>query len=245
MAFRYSELWKRKPDRLRLGDNEVHVWAVELNIAPDETQKLERLLCSEERVRAKKFLLPAAGRRFTVARAVLRTLLGWYLDIDGSALFFGYGTSGKPHLNLGSGAPEFNLAHSDDLALIAVSAHRLVGIDLEKRCWDVSLEAVAARYFAESESMLVRNASPENKPEIFFSIWTMKEAILKAAGVGLAADLRSVEMMPNRRMHVQRLGRSWAVQSLAGIDGFSCALAIESDAGALSCYRWKHPSNRM
>jgi 4'-phosphopantetheinyl transferase len=238
MAFEYSEAWKNRPCALALANDEVQVWAVELDVAPSRTRELARILSREERDRASKFLIPEAARRFTVARAVLRTLLGCYLDRDGAELVFHYEANGKPHLNLESGAPEFNLAHSEDLALIAFSAHRRLGIDLEKRHWDISLEAVAARYFAESECALLRNAADEKKAEIFFSIWTMKEAVIKAAGVGLAADLRTIEMRPDRSLRVRELGGPWAVQDLRGIGGFSCALAVESDAGVVSCYRW-------
>src|SRR5512145_2804827 len=109
---------------------EVLVWRVELGVDAAALAALESGLDDEERARAARFAVPAARRRFVVARAALRQLLGHYTGTRAGALRFVAGARGKPAL-AGESALRFNVAHSGDFALIALARGREVGVDIE------------------------------------------------------------------------------------------------------------------
>ena len=201
---------------------------------PDGCVRLHRLnldrkanfetLSDDERARADRFHFPIDRDRFAVGRASLRALLGGYLDIPPSALRFGYSKSGKPFLQ-NNPALRFNLSHSRETGLLAVSYNREVGIDLEfidpgiKRDW----ESVALEVFSKNERIELVRSSPEEKIRMFYRLWTRKEAYVKGLGVGLLAPLSEICTVTNEGMP------GWTVISLDDprLTGFAAALAIE------------------
>jgi hypothetical protein len=112
-------------------------------------------LSDDERARAQRFVFDRDRSRFTVARGVLRNILGRYLQRPPSSIRFGYGPHGKPHLE----APpnqllptlRFNVSHSADLVLIAVAHDREVGVDVEQIRTDFALDELARRFFSQEE----------------------------------------------------------------------------------------------
>lgn len=146
----------------------LDVWRVDLGRTADDA--LSDLLCEQERARAAR-IVPARKRTLWAhSRGVLRELLARYLDADPRALRFAPGPHGKPGLRdreAGQGGrgerPDlrFNLSHSGELMLVAITAGREVGVDVER---------ARARCTAE----LLRT-------------WTTHEATVKCLGTGLAA----------------------------------------------------------
>jgi len=138
----------------------VHVWHADLAAAGDG---LENLLCAQEHERARQMLSERNRVRWTRSRGILRALLGRYLDCDPRTLRFILGPHGKPALHREEGRCttdlRFNLSHSRDLALVAVTATREVGVDIE--C-----------------------ARPRHAPELLRA-WTLREAAVKCLGTGL------------------------------------------------------------
>ena len=88
----------------------------------------------------------------------------------------------------------FNLSHSQDLALYAITKVNLIGIDLEYIRPMNDAENLAKRFFSPQEYNLIRQLLPQKQQEIFFKLWTCKEAYLKATGDGLAGGLEKVEI---------------------------------------------------
>jgi 4'-phosphopantetheinyl transferase len=225
---------------LRAGD--VHVWILDLEATGPRVVELETLLSDDERARAARFKFPGLRRRHIVSHAGLRVILGRYLDRHPASLAFRYSERGKPSLDPGLGPelPEFNLSHSSELALVAVSPLRVVGVDLERQDWKDSLEDVAKRYFSSRECGILRDApSPSEKADCFFHLWTMKEAILKATGEGIT-DLTRVEVLPELKVTGDEVDASrWTLHDLPPIAGFGAALAVEGDGARVTCWRWE------
>ena len=117
-----------------MGD--VEVWSIPLDRAEQDVDALATLLAPDERARAERFVFPRDRRRFVVARAGLRAILGRYLAQEPERVAFAYGPRGKPSVP----GVEFNLTHANELALCAV-ARRTVGVDLEWRRPIEGLEA--------------------------------------------------------------------------------------------------------
>ena len=175
--------------------NAIHVWQMSLDIEPLPCQILIQLLSAEETERANAFRSAADRRRFIVARATLRLLLGTYLDRNPASLEFIYGAYGKPALKMlpNTTGLFFNLSHTADLAVYAVAATAPVGIDVEHITADFAMEEIAAVFLAQTEVAGLAKLPVDKRHTRLFQIWTRKEAYCKVRGYGLSQDLQEID----------------------------------------------------
>lgn len=178
--------WSIPPDSdLQLGDREVHIWRA--NLACENSERWRKLLSDDECKRADRFKFQRDRDRFTVARGILRSLLGCYIGSPPQAIAFAYGDRGKPELAVQHNSTvQFNLSHSDEMALYAFGRHAPVGIDIEKMRPNYPGEEIAKRFFSAFECEQLSQLPAERKSQAFFRCWTRKEAFVKALGDGLA-----------------------------------------------------------
>ncbi|HZQ34592.1 MAG TPA: 4'-phosphopantetheinyl transferase superfamily protein [Dehalococcoidia bacterium] len=171
--------------RLRPGD--VDLWRAELDgQEPEVVSYLQTLLSPDEAGRARDFYFERDRRRYTVARGILRLILGRYLGCPAEEVAFCYGPNGKPALAGDLPTPlYFNLTHSEGLALYAVTRVGEVGLDLERIRELPEWEQIAAGCFDPAEFARLRRCAPAGRPAEFLRLWTRQEAVLKALGVGL------------------------------------------------------------
>jgi 4'-phosphopantetheinyl transferase len=154
----------------------VDVWLVDTSGAP--SGELLALLDPAERRRYDGILRPADARRFAIAHGVTRRLVA---DRLGVADFrWVYGPNGKP--SVADAEVQVNLSHSGDLAMVAFSAIRPVGVDLQQVLPGLDVAAMAARYFPPAEALVAG-------PDEFALLWARKEALVKAAGGRLTRGL--------------------------------------------------------
>jgi 4'-phosphopantetheinyl transferase len=229
--------WRLPPKTLVLRKDEVHVWRVALDQARPRERRLRQTLSQEEHERAARFHFQRDRERFIVARGLLRLILGRYLDVKPSQLQFSYGPHGKPALasECGVNALRFNLSHSHELALYAVTRGRDVGVDVEHVRGDMDTEAIANRFFSEQETAILRSLAPEGRRKAFFACWTRKEAYIKARGEGLTIppDSVSVAFAPGEAAGLldvrDRPGEasSWSLLELHPDPSYAAALAVE------------------
>jgi 4'-phosphopantetheinyl transferase len=169
-----------------LAANAVHCWL----FAPSQFQASELfdVLAWDERARASQFAFERDRMQYAVCRGVLRHMLGRYGAGDPAGLRFKYAAHGKPSLAAESNADgiEFNLAHSHDLAAIAVTRGRQVGIDIEQIRPFADLQAMAETSFAPEEQAELAALDPAQQLRAFFAGWTRKEAFMKATGEGFS-----------------------------------------------------------
>lgn len=195
----------------------LDVWSVALDVAPRADARLTALLDDAERDRASRFVRPADALRYRVSHGALRTILGGRIGIAPQGVRFARGEHGKPRL--AGDAPHFSLSHSGTLALVAVSAERDVGVDVEDLRPVPSAAELAERQFATADARRLAAAPPDVRDLRFLRTWTALEAILKAEGVGLAGGLAGVE--------VRDTGEARGTASVAG-----------SSAGPAWSVRW-------
>jgi len=246
-----DERWQSPPEALTLPAGEVHVWRAVLDRPAEEQASLAQTLSPEEEERAARFYFEQDGRRFVAGRAILRTLLGRYLEAPPGAIQFQYGPQGKPSLaaGCGDGSLRFNLSHSHDLALYAFARRRAVGVDVERLRALSDVAAMARRFFSPREVAAVQAARAERRETVFLEIWTRKEAYIKALGEGLSRPLRgfSVALGEERAplLHVEgdeaEAGR-WRLQPLFPDPAYTAAVAVEGDGWKLSCWRVTAPT---
>jgi 4'-phosphopantetheinyl transferase len=173
----------------------IDIWVVPLSSSTEESAELDNVLSSDERRRGTHFRFVRDAARFRQCRAALRIGLSRYLDQPASELVFTTGVFGKPRL-AGESRLRFNLAHSEDLAVMAFTTIGEVGIDLEAVTQtEIPIESIATAFFTPEEAALVRQQrTMDAQARTFFRLWTRKEAVLKAAGYGLSSPLDSIDV---------------------------------------------------
>jgi 4'-phosphopantetheinyl transferase len=247
-----THLWHPPPAELTLSRAEVHVWRADLDPAASRFERLQHTLSADELQRAARFHFPQDRRRFTVARGVLRDILGRYLGRPSSELGFRYSAYGKPALTDGFDAAglRFNISHSHEMALFAVTCDREVGVDIEYLGREIHGEEIAEHFFSVHERADLRALPAELKHQAFFNCWTRKEAYIKAHGEGLSLPLDrfDVSLTPGEpaallatRTDPQEVLR-WSLQALTPGPGYAAALAVEGQGWQLSCWQWRAPS---
>lgn len=244
--------WQVPQDFPVLKNDRVHIWHANLNLPPQQIDCLRILLSQDEIVRADKFRFARHQIRFVAARGILRQLLGRYLNISPQDLSFTYGSKGKPDLERARAFPiQFNLSHSQEHALFGFSRQHSIGVDLEYQRPMPDALKIARRFFSPNEFQMLAKSSPETQAQLFFQLWTAKEAYLKAIGTGLADSLASVEIACNLRnsMFISAIGQSsetitnWSLYSCTPATNYAAAIAIRSLGAKINLDYWHWQPN--
>jgi 4'-phosphopantetheinyl transferase len=186
--------WAPQTGPVDLPADEVHVWRVDLAEQTD-AGGLETLSAAE-RARADRFHFPDDRDRFVASHVALRAILASYVEVAPAALSFGESAHGKPFVAAPDAgrALRFSLSHSGDIAVVAVSRGRDVGVDVERVRPLDDLEGFSARYFSPAERDALGHVPSADRLCAFFEIWTLKEAYLKACGEGLQRALDAFDV---------------------------------------------------
>ena len=168
----------------------VDLWYAQLDRHRQHLEQYAALLDPVEQERAARFRFAVDRERFTIAHGLLRTLLGQRLDERPEALRFTRAAFGKPAVE-GAGL-RFNLSDTKDALLIGISDGREIGVDIETMARTVDHLAVGAHYFTGTEVAGIQQATDAKRR--FLELWTRKEAVLKASGVGIMDDLRVLQV---------------------------------------------------
>jgi len=171
----------------------IDLWlaADPVELAPALAADWASLLSDDERGRWQRFAREEDRQRFLLVRALVRKVLARQLGLYPQALRFTADVHGKPRLHttaVGT-TPHFNLSHTRGLSVLAITGAVELGVDVEAVERPVDLLALARRYFAVSEVQALEAAAPAVQRELFFSLWTLKEAWVKAKGLGLRVPL--------------------------------------------------------
>jgi len=153
--------------------------------------RLFRVLSPDERARADRYQFDQDRRRFIAARAAMRSILGARLGLPPERVPFRYGENGKPALADSRAGLHFNLSDSGDWAVLALTTHGELGVDIEALRPIPEITSIAERFFSPPEEAWLRSLPLHEQPWAFHRIWTCKEAYLKAIGAGLSLDTRT------------------------------------------------------
>jgi len=221
--------WRSSPVPPPLGDR-PHVWRADLDsFAAEET-----LLSEAERARARRFAFAEDRRRFLAQHGWQRRLLGLYTGRAPETLRIEPDAMGKPRL---ADVPlPFNGSESGGVALFAVSASGDIGVDVESLRPERADPRFAHRYFHPEEAAKLDRLDGEAFARAFFMVWTRKEALVKAVGLGLRIPLASfrVGVLPDEPagpLGFERdwpAGREWRLLSLPLGSRFAGAIALPS-----------------
>ncbi|MBI3375939.1 MAG: 4'-phosphopantetheinyl transferase superfamily protein [Betaproteobacteria bacterium] len=242
--------WGKPPAAPVQDAAEVHVWRASLDRTPEEIEAFRHLLSPDELRRAERFVFEVHRHRFIAGRGCLRSILARYLAIAPADVAFDYGPQDKPQLAAGhaTGQPlHFNLAHSDALALFAVTGIGAIGVDLEQIRPDCPAEQIARHFFSDNEVDRLGRLPSEERATAFFHCWARKEAFIKAKGVGLSLPLDQfdVTLAPGEPASLTRTAwdpgeaAQWSLRSLDAGPGFAAALAVRGHGYRLRCWQFE------
>jgi 4'-phosphopantetheinyl transferase len=170
------------------------------------------------------------------------------VGIDPRELIFAARAGGKPFLAAPAHSTDlhFNLSHSHELALLAVSRGREVGVDLEWLSAVRDTDGIAARYFSPVERQALERLAPDQRRAAFLRGWVLKEAYLKACGDGLTRRLTDFDVAIDDGAQAAVLEvrdrpgdeARWMLQYLHPHREFVAALVVEGTGWGLECWGW-------
>lgn len=222
----------RGPFSFDLSESTINIWSFPTSASHHVFETFKKVLIPEERDRALRFRFHHLCTSFVIARGALRYLLGHYLNCHPADVSLVRGLKGKPAVESPSNL-QFNMTHSGDLAVIALTLRREIGVDIEQIRPLADMQQIAKHFFCPEEAAEVMFAPEAERDRAFFLCWTRKEAYIKATGDGLSTPLSSFRVTvhpdkPARFVHVQHAeseADSWTLHDLQVAVGYAAALA--------------------
>ena len=221
----------------------VALWYVWLGREP-ENRRVRAVLSGDELARASCFAFDLHRNRYLAGRLALRELLGRYLDRAPGHVRLAYNSSGKPELP--GETLRFNVAHSDDLAVIGLTEESRLGVDVERIREIGDIDGLARTVFSPRELDVFHALPDASKTRAFFHCWTRKEAFVQAVGEGLSLplDVFDVTLRPGEEARLLQLEGSaaraaaWSLFDVSPMEGGVGAVAVESSEAELIHAGW-------
>jgi len=190
--------------------SEIHLWTAELD---DFSLAELELIClawlgKQDLQRYHRLVFERHRKQMLLSRYLLRATLSHYVDsLSLSDWRFTHNAYGKPALEQSVHPLDlfFNLSHSHGQIVLALAAHDFVGVDIEASTRSRRISRIARRYFSEAEAAELLELPEHLQLSRFYQLWTLKEAYIKACGMGLAIPLNqfSFRFAENSRICVQ------------------------------------------
>ena len=170
----------------------MHLWTA---LTHDQRiSDLQAILSMDEQKRARRFRRASDSRQFVFAHALVRLALSHHLAVPASDWHFDRDSKGKPVIAAPEmfSAVEFSLSHTNGLVACLITLSAEAAVDVEKVKYTHDLALVAHQIFSPTEQRTLSVLSAKDWTERFFDYWTLKEAVAKARGLGLALPLSDI-----------------------------------------------------
>lgn len=232
---------------MQIEESEIHLWQLEqadFELASLQSECLAWLTDSELK-RYRRFQFDRHRKQLLLGRVLMRVALSNYdKSIAPASWNFIHNHYGKPAISAEQNCASlyFNLSHSAEKVVLAVSRFENIGVDIECAKKPRRIAAIAQRYFSDIEAAQLLALPEDQQQSRFYDLWTLKEAYIKACGMGLAIPLQhfsygfagdnelTVEFDP-RRNDAQGAWQFW--QPAAG-DDFKMAVAAKAGGDGLA-----------
>lgn len=202
-------------------------------------ERYEALLSQEERQRSQRFHFEHDRQHYLAAHALLRLSLAHFLGDPPQHIRLTQGRNGKPELAQQHGAQplRFNLSHTRGMVACVLTHARDCGIDVEGIRPMLQMGGVAGTVFSKDEQEYLAGCADAARTSAFFTLWTLKEAYIKATGLGMSAPLRQISIDPQglrvrdeSRPDPENDARQWLFDSWQPTPDHALALACEGAA---------------
>lgn len=224
-----------------IAENEIHVWLQEVDQTDEQNDTIgAELLSSEELERAARYRFLSDRRLFRLAHTFLRQTLGKYLNAHPAKLQFTIGDHGRPEL--AGRELRFNLTHTKGLVGCIVTSRMDCGVDVEAADRRADHELLSRHVFTETERAAFLSAPEPERYVRFFQIWTLKEAYIKARGLGMLLPLREIsfdltaaEPTASFGPNVGDTGNDWRYWSGKATERHVYGVAVRCGSEAVIC----------
>ena len=171
------------------GMDEPFIWLIHTDsYSAPEISSFEKLLSVQEQEKAARFKFLRDRNSYIVTHALLRIILGNHLGSEPAEIEFISNDFGKPSLAGKCKKIHFNLSHSSECSVLAFSIKSEIGVDIEKIDPGFDFDLIAKAHFSETENSFI-DAERDESRKRFYTVWTRKEALLKAIGTGIGGNL--------------------------------------------------------
>lgn len=215
----------------------VDIWQGELLLDDPHQNNSWSLLSNDEQKRAKTFKYPNLQKKYVYTRASLRKLLASYIEGKPQDLVIKTGPYGKPFLDHGS--VHFNLSHTGNKLVIAISNINNIGVDLEQYKSRKNLSGLANKCFSEEELAFWHNLPEKQQIRMFYQFWVKKEAFVKAVGKGITVGLNRCVINPEKQTQFLSIPKeygsvsNWKIINITHEENYACALVIKANTFTL------------
>jgi 4'-phosphopantetheinyl transferase len=231
-----------------LAAGEVHLWWIGREMSVGAAAAARSTVSASEQARASRMRNVIAREHFLLQHHALREILGAYVGLPPQALAFEFNPFGKPALaaRQGGNGLSFNLSRSGAAAVLAVTRHGRIGVDLERLRPVPEIDAIARRMFSPAEAKALAGTPPGERCASFLGLWAGKEAVVKALGGGLsiALDAFDIDHPADARPTISR----WALDAhplgslrlmpVPPIPDYVIALAADTPAQGCRLLHW-------
>ncbi len=223
-------------EKIILSSDEIHVFLYKISLF--NSNELIHTLSDDERTRADKLKIKQKQDQFIVTRSLLRLLLSNSLTKEPNDIVFTYEQHGKPIIKdqVNNKPIEFNVSHSGDYALIAMTLENRVGVDIETINTRTEYESLSNRFFSEKEKDELFNVEKLEQCDAFYRIWARKESFIKAVGQGVSFGLDRFSVPVDETMEngqeittSAELDDKWFCYDLMKLDDYKLALTTSSN----------------
>lgn len=212
--------------------NSIHIWIVQLNQWISHSQHLKTLLSEKEITRVERRKIQEKQEELILSRGILRIIIGSYLDQEPADLKINSTPDGKPYLE--NSKLEFNLSHSGNIWICALCQSKQVGIDIQERYPITSIKTIIKNYFSVDEKNYLDSLPAGQYKDNFFSLWTAKEAYLKAIGKGFQESPTKISILPDAssgnyildQAQSQQKSGEWTISAIDLEWDYSAAFAV-------------------
>jgi 4'-phosphopantetheinyl transferase len=229
---------------VELSEKKIHVFLLHLDEYDEE--QLYEFLSKDEKERADRLKVELKKKQFIISRSVLRKIISTSLNKSHDEIAFHYTDKNKPFIKdkINNKKLEFNVSHSEQCILIAVTLDNSVGVDVEKINANIDFESLSARFFSKKENQYLSNLEDSKKLNAFYNIWTRKEAFIKATGKGIAYGLDNFSVCSDNEFtskidiaHKEVLEENWFSFELMSIEQYKTALSTNNKEAELIFYQ--------
>jgi 4'-phosphopantetheinyl transferase len=214
--------------KFTISDREVHVWTIALSNQVVSADNIKSVLSYLELRKLDEINGISEKERYAYYRGLLKLILSKYLSLQPENIIINVTKKGKPFIK--DSDIKFNISHKEDFAVVAITKNSEIGIDVENIDNNINYLRLIERFFTEEEKETFKELRPTSQRTLFFRIWTMKEAFVKALGQDIVKFFNkfSVKFSENGILGVKFKGDPfkyhWWFQNKIIFDKYACSV---------------------
>lgn len=218
-------------------NEQADIWRINVSENLHLLKSFAAVLHSDEMARASRYLRKEDHDRFIISRASLRYILSKYIHIKPDEIIFELEPNRKPYI---AGHPiHYNLSDSGEQVLIAISGTP-VGVDVEYIKPKFYYDSILSLNFNQPEIDFISEADSSRR---FFTLWTRKEAILKATGIGLTDHLKQIPSLDGKHFldgAIISTAENWRLSSFLTAEDYMATIATYTTVNTYNLYNFNH-----